>query len=485
VAVVLFWCLSPLGGQSSLRLLRADNSTISETHEIFYSSSTTDSKLVEDAAVDASRVSALVLTSILTGDKLYNSSTDFWNHLKIPRLKELELEKTNNEEASWFDVKIESDTNYTSLIGVNVLGLRPNTMAVFSAFYEYLYLDCKTHMHANSRETLEFFQSMSDLIVPSGWPYNSTETDDYSRLFNATFLTPTTPIHYNNSFFLVGVRSNLTVYSSTESIFYGSKDFGGQTIATYECSLHSLMVEAKLNCFSAACSVKQMRRSLEPQDRTSLFRGRPWDVAHRETASRFFFRYFSNMGGIIPSSERHPIDAYIQGNWDTVFDARVSQHLTEVVNTYWDSSRWISTAARFDPYTSETHAQKEMAWTDAIITRQVLIYKASVLWILLLFLCSGTLLFLGIANVVVAFQISVPDIFGYVLSLTRENLYVDVPEGGTMLSGTDRTRLIKDLKVQLADVRHGDGVGYITLKSLEGDIAIGKGLRMRKDKLYS
>jgi hypothetical protein len=127
---------------------------------------------------------------------------------------------------------------------------------------------------------------------------------------------------------------------------------------------------------------------------------------------------------------------------------------------------------------------REMDQTNATRVREFPVYKADVPWILLLLFCSVILFLLGIANIIAAFYVSVPDIFGYVSSLTRENPYVDVPDGGTMLDGTDRSRILKDLRVQLADVRVGDEVGYIALKSLAKEPGSDNGLRSRKGRLY-
>jgi hypothetical protein len=53
-----------------------------------------------------------------------------------------------------------------------------------------------------------------------------------------------------------------------------------------------------------------------------------------------------------------------------------------------------------------------------------------------------------------------------------------------MLDGTERMRLIKDLKVQLVDIRQGEDVGYIALKSLERGAVTSAG-RIQKNRLYN
>ncbi|KAK3364704.1 hypothetical protein B0T25DRAFT_514332 [Lasiosphaeria hispida] len=61
-----------------------------------------------------------------------------------------------------------------------------------------------------------------------------------------------------------------------------------------------------------------------------------------------------------------------------------------------------------------------------------------------------------------------PDILGYVSTMTRDSPHVSVSEGGSALDGIDRARLLKELRVQIQDVRPHDGVGYLAVASVEG-----------------
>jgi hypothetical protein len=54
-----------------------------------------------------------------------------------------------------------------------------------------------------------------------------------------------------------------------------------------------------------------------------------------------------------------------------------------------------------------------------------------------------------------------PELFGFVTSMTYENPWVKVPDGGTMLDAMERARLLKDVEVCVADVRGNDNVGHI------------------------
>ncbi|KAL4770044.1 hypothetical protein BDW60DRAFT_209445 [Aspergillus nidulans var. acristatus] len=57
------------------------------------------------------------------------------------------------------------------------------------------------------------------------------------------------------------------------------------------------------------------------------------------------------------------------------------------------------------------------------------------------------------------------DILGYVSSLTRNNPYVPVPDGGSTLSGFERARLLRDMEVQILNVDERKDTGHIAFVS--------------------
>lgn len=448
------------------------------------------------------RVSAIVSTSLETAELLQNSSVDNWKHPRIPRLRELERSDWEKDTSGnpWMDTDPSDDTLFTSLTGVSIFGLQSDSTANFSVPYEYMYVNCTVHMRAGANETLAFIETLADLdMSPGNWPYNSSKGGTYNRLFNQSFLGET---FFESSFFAVSTNSPSNYFSKT--VYYGTKD-SGSTISVYKCSLHSVMVEANMECVSENCRVNQIRRSPEVRGEGGEFAGRPWDVVHTRNASRYFFESFQSIGGLQSAYTTHPIDNYIYGNssepswvtsrqfhdWAQVSDAQVSQRLSQVFNTYWDASRWTYSTTRSDPYarsstnktSGEPYLWLRLSRTNATMTRHSPIYKASVPWILILIFCSGILLLLDIANIFVALHTSVPDILGYVSSLTRDNPYVEIPRGGSTLQGTERARLIRDLKVQLTDVQEGKEVGYIALKSLGTRTT--RTVRLQTDRMFN
>jgi hypothetical protein len=100
-----------------------------------------------------------------------------------------------------------------------------------------------------------------------------------------------------------------------------------------------------------------------------------------------------------------------------------------------------------------------------------------------LLLISTLLLLLSIASVVFSFLTIAPDLFYYASSLARENPYTDTPDGGTALDGGERSRLLKAMKVQIADVSPENQIGYVVLKSVGSDEDFKTG-RLKKGRLY-
>jgi hypothetical protein len=314
---------------------------------------------------------------------------------------------------------------------------------------------------------------------------------------------------------LINYRSFFIYAKSTAkkpvTLLYGSKVYG-LNFFLFECSMKSVQIEANIVCASDTCGVQRLRRLDRPRkSRSGLYL--PYDVINDGTTTRYFIRHLSKMGGANNTLDRpNPIDQYLYGvrpwgsdditgkapmqNWTSYVGApektnEMSHRFTRFLNTYWDASRWPLAITRNDPFgensinktTNAPPAILTMNKTEAVITRQIPIYRASGTWVALLVVCSCVLLLLGIFSAVLALHVSVPDVFDYVSSFTRDNPHVRAPAGGSGMDGAERARLRRKSPVQLGDV-DGDGeTGYIALRSVDGveDCRVG---RVTRDRMY-
>ncbi|KAM0809769.1 hypothetical protein AB5N19_10116 [Seiridium cardinale] len=73
------------------------------------------------------------------------------------------------------------------------------------------------------------------------------------------------------------------------------------------------------------------------------------------------------------------------------------------------------------------------------------IERAPVPWVVVLFVCSTTLMALGIAGVYQSFQVRASDVFDPMRGLTYDNPYMDLPSSGTMLHASARAQLSQNV----------------------------------------
>ena len=135
LGLLAIWALSPLGGQSALRLVHETNTTIVENRPVFYANVDASSDFpIGGNNVDAFNIAnSVVSTALMTVDTLEWSPVDTWNHPKIPRLEELEQAESRNEtDRSWYNLDRHANHSYASLTGIDVINLARSGVTNFT-----------------------------------------------------------------------------------------------------------------------------------------------------------------------------------------------------------------------------------------------------------------------------------------------------------------------------------------------------------------
>ncbi|KAH7393769.1 hypothetical protein DE146DRAFT_765295 [Phaeosphaeria sp. MPI-PUGE-AT-0046c] len=515
LVMLAFWALSPLGGQSALRLVHETNSTISETRSVFYANVDAPSQFPAQAfSEDAlNRVNGVVATALLTADTLETSPIDTWSHPKIPRLDVLEEAESNNDTIrEWYDVDRQKQYSYASLTGVGVINLSEDGATNFTLPYEYMYFNCELSTHNNitsSEHVPGVVNTAPNALTQMKWlnELNNANNLESGGLFprNATL----TNVFSSYREFFMYIRGTAI---KPEALIYGSKEIG-LNYFIFECSMKSVMVEANVICEADSCYVQRLRRlNKARQDRMANATGFPWDVVNNGYTNKFLIKHLAMVGGnqTQPVSAPNPVDTYLNGerpwarnelgvfpthNWTQLIKnpqsiTALSHRMTRFMNTFWDSSRWPLATTRNDPFARVSLDESGtppvgmiMNATRAIVTWQIPIYRANVGWVACLVICSSVLLLLGIISAFLSLRIVVPDIFDYVSSFTRDNPYVKAPHGGSGLNGAERARLLRKLPVQLGDVKPNADVGYLSVRSVQGSEDCKYG-RARSERMY-
>ncbi|KAI8933271.1 hypothetical protein NX059_009901 [Plenodomus lindquistii] len=528
IGLLVLWALSPLGGQSALRLVHETNSTMLENRSVFYADVDAPSEFPNESYNEDAfnRANAVLITSLMTADTLENSTVDTWNHPKIPRLEALEQAEEGNETArKWYAVDRSANYTYASLTGINVIHLSTTGSSNFTVPYEYMYLGCGLSPHNDirlrydsttntygqpftmSRSILKYLNGLNDANVLESGDGFAKNTSQLGAPLNV----PGTVVSSYRSFFIYTRMGNTTDRSmKPEALIYGSSSYSTAEFWLFECSLKSVLVEANIICDRNNCGVERLRR-LDRSRSDRRFDSLPYDVVHDAYVNKYLIRHLAAVGGENSMMKPNPVDAYIYGNgawalnedgstqskwWHTYVNntektIQMSRRMTRFLNTFWDASRWPTSMTRNDPFAKSSlnnitglpHAMLLMNATEAVVTRRIIIYRANAGWIASLVICSCVLLLLGIYSLFLSLRITVPDIFDYVSSFTRDNPYISAPAGGSALDGAERARLLRRLPVQLGDVDCSGETGYVALRSVNGkkDCELGQ---VRRDRMY-
>ena len=516
VALLAFWALSPLGGQSVLRLLHETNSTVTENRPVFYSDVSAGSQFVGGSSYEDvyNRANAVVSTALMTAESLEWTPEDAWSHPKIPRIGELEAaESKNSTERPWYTVDPKGNYSYASLAGINTVNLSRQGSTNLTVPYEYMYFSCELSPSNNFTRpvnpyTGELDQPQSNSLTILNYLVGlQNQSKLTTQGWDAPLNSSISLIPQDNSFFMYTKGT----WDNMEGILYGSRGVSTLAVYLWECSMNSVMVEANIICQSDSCKVERLRRK-KVSEKESANDGTPYGITHVWQWNRYFINALASLGGAVSTYRSNPVDSYIYGmtnpwsvlpgamttpptqNWTTYIDApekavEMSQRMTKVLNTYLDSSRWPMAVTQSDPFAERSleggqpSLSLTMNSTEAVVSTLVPVYRVNAPWAALLVTCSAVLLLLSIFGLFTQTRTVAPDIFNHVSSLTRDNPHVNAPAGGSALDGADRARLLQKMRVQVGDTDSQADTGYVAFRSIESseDGRVGK---IRGERLY-
>lgn len=220
VFLLLFWALSPLGGQSNLHLLRETNSTTSVHGTVYYAAPEAPFVL-QHASPWYSVVLTILTASLAASGAAKNGLVDLWNHPKTPRLQSVELAKapSTDEKQDWVSVNNYTKLDYSSWTGVNIQGLEPGKRSKFRIKYNYLVVDCGLRLRAKPKTVLELLTQPSTNIYSPIPGKNSNESESissaYNRLLNGTLYLQSHDIPFQNSYFFKYSHNDTSSGNST------------------------------------------------------------------------------------------------------------------------------------------------------------------------------------------------------------------------------------------------------------------------------
>ncbi|KAK3952842.1 hypothetical protein QBC32DRAFT_369966 [Pseudoneurospora amorphoporcata] len=488
--ILLTWTLSPLGGQSSSRLLFKTFKILDSPAIAYYSTTDVCSSMLGLSGIQASSTAtnSLFTSSLMAAEEQRRSMTDLWTRPRIPRLND-----PSTDDWQTVDHAAMREADYASLIGIKILGLSnisSTTSYNFKAEASYNDLDCNFMIRVPSNKTPAYIPE-NRWTTPTMYRDSGNGTDKHIQLPGQSL---------PGSFFVTSdYETRERMAGGHLHLLFGSHE-GDRNYTLYNCTLRNVPLDLDIACsLPLGCGVQRYRRSRSPQWNESDSYA-PFTL-HLSVVGNILNRFPSAAGLLDTGSAWYQtsIDNYLRGNtrfpfklttlspWPSnVTDEAFSRRLTLLFNTYYYASLGPSTATdsnysslpgdneeiRSQPiYPDEKGGRYGATLVKVDDAREITsreIYALNHHWVTILLLCTAVLQILSLVGLFLRLTTPVPDIFDYGASLTRENPFVPVPKGGSAIGGAERARLLRRMRVKMADVRPDEPVGYVALVGTKG-----------------
>ncbi|OBR10855.1 hypothetical protein CH63R_06547 [Colletotrichum higginsianum IMI 349063] len=453
------WAMSPLGGQSSSRLVRIGSMKVKAMdQEIQYKNRAHQMSLYHDSddlwpALGV--VSALYSSCLLSSKSQQRAFMDIWGRPKIPQWQHKRGESV--ETNTWVEIDgndlATGEADYASLIGIQLQGL---DFADETAQYEFNI----------SSAYIDFDCLMTRVDSPEVARSIKLWQRKYSN-YSMVNLDDVLPAYGAESFkaFLAWPRAEppYLLYASIQ----GVSDY-----SVFNCSMDTVHLETSMSCTAAGC---------EPLAQRQIHRTGTIDIGAAQYAGSVSeaLQIWPNLTSVYPSpwcasatenyiaNDEDAFNEHSLRSWTGVDLDMFSYRLTNAFNTMWQ--------AGIDPYniTKATFADTPVPDPDNPFTNRTLarvskterVYHVDMLWAVLLIVTTLILQVLAVGGFILRFLVRGPDILGFASSLTRDNRFVPVL-GGSSLDGAERARSLKDLRIHFVDVQPEGSCGYIAVSAV-------------------
>ena len=449
LALVVLWAFSPLGGQASLRLLDQGVQSALTNTTLKYLSSDSDSIFDEGVSSWESLgflINTVYLAALLTPPAGQIADMDTWSNVKIPAIETFEL-AGKPDASGWFEVSADN-TSYPSLLGLPIAGISSSGSSTFNVESHYMVVFCP---NVSSSE--------SEITAIGGFQANFTRPQGGLE----ELLPYQLPYPEGKA-----VNVDFAAGSSTNALAFTAQGFVTRS-----------SVESIIACEGRSCGVTHIRRSIfdqRPANYTPLSVGlnapslsNAWPLSSNsihhpgDSTPTEYFLLDPTLSNLDATVEEGGVN--LIGMSAEVFSHRFSL----LLNTYWQCSvaPWYRTGnfpsnlsllndsnALFGPFFNTTTATVRID-TDIFLCNKT--------WATILLVAASLLIACGLYGAMVKHRLRGPQVLGYVSTLTRDNPYLHLPDGGCTLDGLERARILKNMKVQFRDVAPDAEVGHIAL----------------------
>ena len=291
--------------------------------------------------------------------------------------------------------------------------------------------------------------------------------------------------------------NNYTINMTTDDFpsFNVWQRYDGTAIKA-NCDIWTQQVEIRGHCDGTNCQVSR-GRALPYQQELEVFNNDAFssnffeELVVTQLSRMLNYNNWPDLTDYVQTKEslfasKVPGDSFDETDWGYYFTLRLMQ----AFNTWYYASQNIYNPVTWNPdlispedmYKVITGKKESTFYNRSDFKGAVYApaYRLSIPWVIADLMSNTVLLAAAVISFWLRKQTLAPDIFGYVSSLTRDNPNIRLPEGGTALSGLDRARLLKDMRVRIVDVGSSDGVGRVILAHADAPPVMVRGLEKGK-----
>lgn len=516
LGVVVLWLLSPLGGQATQRVLDKETAFNLSSGNVYYTNTSATNGAFANhfqsgASIDNvyATLSAAMLSDTIAQD------TDVWGNVKIPYFEALstqgyDLASIANGSRS---LSVSSGTTSSSMVGLLVNNVTSLTYTQFTTKTSYVNLTCeepRTWNYSNissaadnaTQPSQDQLQPYYDFLTWANLVDNLANgtNSDAASVDNTTDLNQ----FWTTWSFNVGVQTNgsnnnsgnpIPTFNNPPTFVYAAQD--SYIITAYRCASRVVWVESDVLCNAGgSCGIFAMRNSTRPQaiEVDPIFDESDNDNGHGFPLQRMlgYLNDYSSSGasGII-----NPIQWYLTGasnlfptdggvpDYTQVPASLMASKLGTLLNTFWLIG--LQRAAVSQPRTtnatmilasennstsydmsSSSYLGYDVTGAYATFTSPRDIYAVNWPFVVIAIIISLMLLFLGFLGIYYRYTNSLPDVLGYVSTLTRDNPNFETPPDAHKSDGLEMANYYKSMRVQLVSTATNDDRGRITLRPL-------------------
>jgi hypothetical protein len=456
IGLILVWLLSPLAAQAILRILSAYHAKLITAPSLHYLNFTSTDEMTDLSSWNWINDPAdeMFVGSLVTAKLTRGSSTDIWGNVKVPLVSS--LSGTSNS-TDWSIVSGE-DIEYTSQLGVPIMGLLQDGSTTTNIWTSYMEIQC-FNLHDSDANAA----NVSVLDIP-----------------NITYIN--------------GTQEGAWIKWKSFNFFNGSKR-ERNAVAEADCSVISRGVSLDVNCvrtgggtrYQGSCAATRIRQSGDsflPQ----IF-----------SNSSVFDSFIASIYNTVPMGQvstpsvldywmSDPYGAYpdLSANI-TLYEMKpevFSRRLTQIINSFYMSrlgyqfmtrTTFLGTHDEIQLSTdgNETvarltlgSAKFSLAFGEGMDVDTDLTLHTNPGWITAFILTIVVMVMASVMTFYLSSVTLIPEILGYVSSLTRDNSHIPVDGVSAGVGGLRRTQLLGRLVLRMGDTTPEEDVGALAVGGL-------------------